>query len=50
MSDFWSIYENERDKLTILPDADADFIAFEAALNIYHRGEVTAKSTKGEDK
>lgn len=34
MSKFWNSYEEERNKLTILPDADADFIALS---NTYER-------------
>lgn len=34
-NEFWNIYEQERSKLSYLPDADEDFIALEKVLLIY---------------
>lgn len=38
MSKLWELYEEERNKLTIFPDADADFIALSNAYERMSRG------------
>lgn len=35
--EFWKIYEEERSKLSILPDIECDFEALDKALKIYFR-------------
>jgi hypothetical protein len=35
---FWEIYNEKRDKLTVLPDADADFEALDNAIEIIQEG------------
>ena len=52
-SDFWKIYNDERDKLTPLPDADADFIALDKAITRFNQegggNEQNRPQTSGED-
>ena len=36
---FWQLYNEERDKLSSLPNADDDFIAYQAALEKYSSKE-----------
>lgn len=34
---FWKIYNEERDKLSYLPDMDDDIIALDKAIEIYNK-------------
>jgi hypothetical protein len=44
---FWEVYEVERDKLSVLPNSDDDYIALEKAMEI-KRSKNNIKGDKNE--